>query len=165
MSMQQNSWSNENLSQWIAQDATMQRQQPFFMQPPMNQQTTTAQTPPPFYAPQTPPSSSPMIPTPQVMQPGPLPMEMSYIENILRLNRGKRVKVYMTYENNPNWPAKTYEGIIEEAGRDHIVVSDPSTGKWYLLLMVNLDYVEFDEPITYEYPFGSSIPLSSYSPR
>src|SRR5690606_2591978 len=97
--------------------------------------------------------------------PGRLPLEQSYIENILRLNRGKVATFYMTYENNDEWNAKIFRCRIEEAGRDHIVIADLETGKSYLLLMVTLDYVEFDEPIEYEYPFGSQIPLSQYSPR
>lgn len=170
MSCQQNPWVNENFVQ-ITPQPVMPMQQPILGQEQMllNRQMNQggfqgAFTPPPFYAPQTPPSTTAPT-TQQIPSPGMLPMEMSFIENILRLNRGKRVKVFMTYENNPRWPAVTYEGIIEEAGRDHIVVSDPETGKWYLLLMVNLDYVEFDEPITYEYPFGTAIPLANYSPR
>lgn len=75
--------------------------------------------------------------------------EESYIENILRFNRGKIGTFYFTYENNTQWNAKVYRGRIETAGRDHIIISDPQTGKRYLLLMVNLDYVEFDEPLAY----------------
>lgn len=101
--------------------------------------------------------------------PGMLPMEMSYIENILRLNRGKMATLYFTYENNPEWPAVTYRGLVEEAGRDHIVISDPETGRWYLLLMVNLDYVVFEEEIEYDYPFNGISPaaagLAEYPPR
>lgn len=78
-----------------------------------------------------------------------LPMEQSYIENILRLNKGKVVTIYMTYPDSIEYRDKIYKGIIEESGRDHIVLSDPSTGKWYLLLMIYLDYVEFDEKIKY----------------
>ncbi len=78
--------------------------------------------------------------------------EESYIENILRLNRGKVGTFYLTYENNAQWNAKVIHGVIETAGRDHIIVSDPQTGKRYLLLMLNLDYVEFDEPINYFMP-------------
>ena len=47
--------------------------------------------------------------------------------------------------------------VIEAAGRDHLILSDPSTGIRYLLLMVNVDYVTFDEPINYEYPFQGGI--------
>ncbi|QAY68619.1 spore coat protein GerQ [Paenibacillus protaetiae] len=79
--------------------------------------------------------------------------EESYVENILRLNRGKKATFYMTYENNKEWNAKIFTGIIEAAGRDHIIISDPSTGMRYLLLTLNLDYVTFDGPINYEYPF------------
>lgn len=131
----------------------------------MAQPQATMMQPPPFYAPQVPAGMAvPRPGIPQVWEPGMLPMEMSYIENILRLNRGKPVKVYMTYENNPQWPAVTYTGIVEEAGRDHIVLSDPQTGKWYLLLMVNLDYIVFDEQIEYDYPYGAA-PVSAYPPR
>ncbi|AYA75533.1 hypothetical protein DOE78_08795 [Bacillus sp. Y1] len=31
-----------------------------------------------------------------------------------------------------------YQGHVETAGRDHIIISDPSTGKRYLLLMENI---------------------------
>ncbi|REK56626.1 MAG: spore coat protein GerQ [Thermobacillus sp.] len=86
-----------------------------------------------------------------------VPQEESYVENILRLNRGKLATVYMTFENNSQWNAKVFRGIVEAAGRDHIILSDPSTGTRYLLLMVNLDYITFQEPINYEYPFQGGI--------
>lgn len=89
------------------------------------------------------------------------PVEESYIENILRLNLGKSATIYMTFENNKEWNAKIFKGVLEAAGRDHIVVSDPSSGKRYLLMMINLDYVTFDEELTYDLPFGSSPPMSS----
>ena len=41
-------------------------------------------------------------------------------------------------------------GVVEQAARDHIVVSDPKTGKWYLLLTIYLDYIVFDEEIDYK---------------
>ncbi|WP_430790105.1 spore coat protein GerQ [Virgibacillus flavescens] len=93
---------------------------------------------------------------------GMLPMEQSYIENILRLNRGKPATVYMTFENNQDWNAKVFKGIIEAAGRDHIILSDPQTNKRYLLLMVYLDYVTFDGEINYTYPYGQ---MTTTSPR
>jgi len=81
-------------------------------------------------------------------------MEQSFIENILRLNLGKMATLYMTYENNSEWNAKIFKGRLEAAGRDHIIISDPSTGMRYLLLMVNLDYITFDEELNYYYPYG-----------
>lgn len=94
-----------------------------------------------------------------------LPVEQSYIENILRLNRGKTADVHMTFDHEGGSQSKIFRGVIEAAGRDHIILSEPSTGKRYLLLTVYLDYVTFDEPIVYGYPFGGTAPLSTYSPR
>ena len=80
------------------------------------------------------------------------PEEESYIENILRLNKGKVATFYMTYNDSLEYRDKVYRGIIQAAGKDHIVISDTRDGKRYILLLVYLDYVEFDEPINYEYP-------------
>lgn len=80
---------------------------------------------------------------------GMLAIEQSYIENILRLNRGKLATLYFSFPDSVEWRDKTFTGIIEAAGRDHIIVSDPKTGRWYLLLMIYLNYVDFDEKINY----------------
>ena len=78
-----------------------------------------------------------------------LTMEQSYIENILRLNRGKKVKAYVSYPDSLDWKDSIYNGIIEQAGRDHLIISNPETGKWYLILMIYLNFVEFEEKINY----------------
>ena len=78
-----------------------------------------------------------------------LDLEQSYIENILRLNKGKLATLYFSYPDSVEWRDRTYTGIIEAAGRDHIIVSDPKNGRWYLLLMIYLNYVDFDEKINY----------------
>lgn len=102
-------------------------------------------------------------PGPQI--PGMLPLEQSYIENILRLNKGKLATVYATFENNTEWNAKVFKGIIEAAGRDHLILSDPQTGIRFLIPMIYLDYVTFEEEIEYEYPFGGAPGMVQYSPR
>ena len=76
-------------------------------------------------------------------------MEQSYIENILRLNKGKRVNAYVSYPDSSEWQNKVYSGIIEQAGRDHLIISDPTNGHWYLIRIIYLDYVEFMESINY----------------
>lgn len=80
--------------------------------------------------------------------------EQSYIENILRLNRGKLASVYMTFEGAKENNTKLFKGIIEAAGRDHLILSDPQTGSRYLLPLIYLDYVTFDEEIDYTPDFG-----------
>ncbi|HWO77007.1 MAG TPA: spore coat protein GerQ [Bacillus sp. (in: firmicutes)] len=103
---------------------------------------------------------------PQV--PGMLPVEQSYIENIFRLNKGKLVTVYMSFENSTQWQSKIFKGVIEAAGRDHLILSDPQTGTRYLLPLLFLDYATFEEEIEYEYPFaaqGQGTQMATYSPR
>lgn len=103
--------------------------------------------------PTTPTIPMPSQPTePGIDVPGILPYEQSYIENILRLNLGKIATIYMTFENNTQWNAKVFKGRLEAAGRDHIIISDPQTGMRYLLQMLNLDYITFDEELNYEPP-------------
>ena len=79
-----------------------------------------------------------------------LPMEQSYVENILRLNKGKIASFYMSYPDSNEWRDKIFTGIVEQAARDHVVVFDPKNGKWYLLLSIYLNYIVFDEEINYK---------------
>lgn len=74
-----------------------------------------------------------------------LPIDI-YIENLLRFNRGKEVKVYMSF---PNSNEKEFTGIMELSGKDFIIISEPSTGKWQMLPIMYLDYITFDEKINY----------------
>lgn len=76
-----------------------------------------------------------------------IPNEQSYIENILRVNRGKKVSVYQSFADAGEWKDRIFTGIIEQSGRDHIILSDPTTGNWYLLLMIYVDFIKFDEEI------------------
>jgi spore germination protein Q len=132
---------------------------PYYQQP-MTAPTSAFGLQTPSFAMQTPTTAS------QPSIPGMLPIEESYIENILRLNKGKLVTVYMTFENNREWNAKIFRGTIEAAGRDHLILRDPQTEMRYLLPMIYLDYITFDGEIAYEYPFaGATAQLSSYSPR
>lgn len=73
--------------------------------------------------------------------------EQSYIENILRINRGKKVSVYQSFADAGEWKDRIFTGIIEQSGKDHIILSDPTTGNWYLLLMIYVDFIKFDENI------------------
>ncbi|MBR1376236.1 MAG: spore coat protein GerQ [Bacilli bacterium] len=82
-----------------------------------------------------------------------LSLEQSYIENILRLNKGKKVTVHMTFPDSNDFRDREFKGIIEQAGRDHIILSDPTTGKWFLLLMIYVDFITFDETINYSNAF------------
>ena len=87
------------------------------------------------------------IPNQQTQMNYNVPLEQSYIENILRLNRGKKVEIYASYPDSDEWRNKIFSGIIEQSGRDHIILSDPNTGNWYLILIIYVNYIKFDERI------------------
>jgi spore germination protein Q len=76
-------------------------------------------------------------------------INQSYIENILTLNKGKLGKFYCTFPDSNEWRDTVFSGVIEQAARDHLIISNPSTGKWYLIQMIYLNYCEFDEKINY----------------
>ena len=76
-----------------------------------------------------------------------LPAEQSYIENILRLNKGKKVRVHQTFPDSNEWRDLEFTGIIEQSGRDHIILSDPATGNWYLILIIYVNFIKFYEKI------------------
>ena len=109
---------------------------------------------PTFPTNQTPIQNTIQTPPGNISSQSQMPFEQSYIENILRLNKGKRINAYFTYPDSNEWRDKVYSGIIEEAGRDHLILSDPTTGNWYLLRMIYLDYVEFMERINYSHSYS-----------
>lgn len=76
-------------------------------------------------------------------------IEQSYIENILRNNIGKRVRAFVSFPDSIEWKDKIFTGVIEHAGRDNLIINDTESNNSYLILMIYLNYVEFDEKITY----------------
>lgn len=145
--------SQSNANQFVGYQ--MMGGQPYMYYP---QTYSQQQTPTGF----TPPVAPPTAPGPSI--PGMLPLEESYIENILRINKGKLVSIYATFEHNKEWNAKIFEGIIEAAGRDHAILSDPQTGERYVIPTIYIDYIVFKEPIEYEYPLAGG-QLARYSHR
>jgi len=129
-----------------AQNTYYQPQQPVVVPVQYPQQNNNRQTP-----------TSPLQ--------GMLPIEQSYIENILRLNKGKYVTVFCTFENNTQWNAKQFDGVIEAAGRDHIILKERDSERRFLILMVYVDYVVFYEEMLYDYPTLPGAQVSTYSPR
>ena len=77
--------------------------------------------------------------------------EESYIENILRLNRGKPGTFYFSFDNTGPGGTSTrvVRGVVEAAGRDHVILSESKTNHRYLFPMIYFDYAEFDEPLNY----------------
>ena len=70
------------------------------------------------------------------------------MENILKLNIGKKGKVYVTIPNSNEWQNKVFEGIIEHVGNDYLILSNPN-GEWYLILITYVDFIVFEERINF----------------
>lgn len=70
-----------------------------------------------------------------------------YIEGVLKAIEPIQVTVYMTFNGSKEWLDKKFSGILEAAGRDHMIISDPATGHWTLLPNIYVDYIVFDESI------------------
>lgn len=78
--------------------------------------------------------------------------EQSYIENILRLNRGKEGVFFFTVpEAQRGERGNTIEvrGAVVEAGRDHAIIHEFSTDHYFLFPMIYFDFARYEEPITY----------------
>ncbi len=131
-----------NMQQPTFQQPVMQQpmmQQPTFQQPNMNMQPTLEDI-----AEKLPEQLKPLFPEGFI--------EQSYIENILRDNLGKTANIYMWFEAS-QWGSKIFRGILEGAGKDHILLKDLQTENRYLLPTIYLSYITFDEEIEYNYPF------------
>lgn len=101
------------------------------------------------------PSSSPSFipsestPTPSNFTQYDLVGRNDYYNDLLVKNIGKRATFYLSYSDSLEWRDKVFEGIIEEAGKDYVLIKSMDRNEWFLLLLVYLGYVSFDEKLTY----------------
>ncbi|KOO49771.1 spore coat protein GerQ [Viridibacillus arvi] len=94
----------------------------------------------------------PQVTIPSTGRPSGFPLrEESYIENILRLNRGKPGNFHFSFEHAVEAGKNTINvrGVVEAAGRDHVILRDLRTNHRYLFPMIYFDYAEFDEELAY----------------
>lgn len=77
--------------------------------------------------------------------------EESYIENILRLNRGKPGTFHFSFDRAIEAGKNTISvrGVVEAAGRDHVILRELKTNHRFLFPMIYFDYAEFDEELAY----------------
>ncbi|SFI96105.1 spore coat protein GerQ [Thermoflavimicrobium dichotomicum] len=68
-----------------------------------------------------------------------------FSEDFLQNNIGRKVTVYLTFEENTQWNAKKITGTLRAVGRDYFVIRDQVTGKDHMFLNINLDYFVFED--------------------
>lgn len=70
--------------------------------------------------------------------------QRDYAENLFKANIGKRIEVYVSFADSIEWRDSIFRGILEDAGRDFLLIRDEGSNKRYVLWNVYLDYVVFE---------------------
>lgn len=70
-----------------------------------------------------------------------------YIEDLLKNNKTKKVTIYTINPYIKEEEQKNFNGIIEQVGKDFIIISNPKDGKYYMIPLAYLNYIVFDENI------------------
>jgi len=86
---------------------------------------------------------------PSVINYNMLPLDESYMDSLIRNNIGKQVCIYVTFPGSNDFKDFKFNGILEQSGKDYVVLSEPSSGKWHLFPTVYIDFITFDENINY----------------
>lgn len=89
---------------------------------------------------------NPNFPEVQNTNPG---LHPGYELNTLNLNVGKKIKAFASFPNVSEKHRQEFSGIIEAVTHEYLIISDPTSGNWYLLPIKYLDYIEFEEKIIY----------------
>lgn len=132
------------------------QQQPNTSMPQFQFPTQTQQSQPQFQFPTQPPNqtqSQQQINPMAAFTAAQIRGEESYIENILRLNRGKEAVFSFTIPSATGTQEAgntiLVRGVVLEAGRDHAIIREFETDHYFLFPMIYFDYARFEEPINY----------------
>ncbi|MBR1417108.1 MAG: spore coat protein GerQ [Bacilli bacterium] len=69
------------------------------------------------------------------------------LEDLFENNIGKIVKVYSCFKYSNEWRDKIFEGRLEYSNDKYLVVSDPKSGDYNLILIKYLNFISFNEKI------------------
>lgn len=75
------------------------------------------------------------------------PSEQITYDNLLKLNKGKKLKLFSFFNEDSDGKEKIFEGILENSFKDFIIISNPNNGAWYLIKTKDIKYIEFLEKI------------------
>lgn len=68
----------------------------------------------------------------------------TFVNTVLRNTIGRRAQLYFSYPDSDKWRDIVYDGIIEVIGEDYIIITDFETRKIQVLLMLYLEWVEYE---------------------
>ena len=63
----------------------------------------------------------------------------NYVEEYLKDNLGKKVEVHVSFSDSIEWRDSTFNGTLEETGKDYIVVN--INGKKHVIWSIYIDYI------------------------
>ncbi len=70
-----------------------------------------------------------------------------FSEDILSKNKGKFIKIYMSFSDSVEWCDRIFEGILEAWGRDFILLHDKKNNKHFMVWNLYIDFIEFNEAV------------------
>ena len=70
-----------------------------------------------------------------------------FAEDILAKNKGKFIKVYMSFGDSIEWCDRIFEGNLEAWGKDFILLYDKRNNKRYMVWNLYIDFIEFNEEV------------------
>ena len=70
-----------------------------------------------------------------------------FAEDILNKNKGKYIKVYMSFTDSKEWCDRIFEGYLEAWGRDFILLYDRKNNKRFMVWNLYIDFIEFSEAV------------------
>ena len=76
------------------------------------------------------------------------PPNLDYIENIFRINRGKKVSVYASYPDSIEWRDRVFTGVIVADGMNYVMLKQDD-GNIVLISSVYINYTIFDDTASY----------------
>ena len=72
--------------------------------------------------------------------------ELTSMENLLKINKGKKVKISILPCTSNE---KEFEGILEYTGQNYIILSNPNDGNWYIIPTLYIYFICSQEQINY----------------
>ena len=93
------------------------------------------------------PGQSSSSPNPNIMGSQYVYNQNDYAESILKANIGKLVQAHVSFTDSIEWRDSIFTGILEDSGKDYILIRDQDTNKRYLIWSVYIDYIVFNTEI------------------
>lgn len=66
-------------------------------------------------------------------------------EDLFKYNIGKKIRLFLSFPNVSE--IRSFEGVLEKVSNEYLIISNPTSNKWQVLLLMYIIYAEFDEDI------------------